>query len=355
VLSFAAMTQAAMLKCRRCGAAYAIGRRIPWCDCGGLLDVDFTPADLAITGADFSFWRYGGILPVRTRVSLGEPITPVVSLPAAGRTIDAKLEYLLPTGSFKDRGAAILVGAIKDAGIDGFIEDSSGNAGAALSAYAARAGLRCEIYCPASASPAKLIQVERTGAVIHRIEGPRDNTTAAVMARVGEAFYASHNWHPLFLHGTKTMAYEIAEQYGWNPPDHIIAPTGGGAVLLGLHLGFSELIGLGRMSRMPKLHAVQTEACAPLVYDDVKPRPSVAEGILTARPPRLSMLKNVVDSVTLVSEGEIIAGFRDLGRAGFNAEPTSAVVIPAVRKLAIDPADSVLVILTGSGLKSQLE
>jgi threonine synthase len=332
-----------------------MSRKMPWCDCGGLLEVAFTPADLSIVVGDFSFWRYRGILPIRSRVSLGEPITPVVSLQVAERTIDAKLEYLLPTGSFKDRGAAVLTGGMKDAGIDGFIEDSSGNAGAAISAYAARAGLRCEIYCPASASPAKLIQAERTGAVIHRIDGPRDNTTAAVMARVGSVFYASHNWHPLFLHGTKTVAYEIAEQYGWKPPGHIVAPTGGGAVLLGVHLGFSELIRLGRVDRMPKLHAVQTEACAPLVYDEVKPRPSVAEGILTARPPRLSMLKSVVDSVTVVSEEEIISGFRYLGRAGLNAEPTSAVVVPAVKKLAIDPADRVLVILTGSGLKSQLQ
>jgi len=238
-----------------------------------------------------------------------------------------------------------------DAGIDGFMEDSSGNAGAAMSAYAARAGIRCEIYCPASASPRKLKQIERTGATIHRIDGPRDNTTAAVKARLGNIFYASHNWHPLFLHGTKTMAYEIAEYYKWNPPPHIVAPTGGGAVLLGLHLGFTELIRLGRMQGMPKLHAVQAEACAPLVHEKVQARPSVAEGILTSRPPRLSMLKKVVDSVAVVSEDEIIDGFRQLAHAGFNAEPTSAVVIPGLNKLPIHPDESVLVILTGSGLK----
>ncbi len=327
---------------------------MPWCDCGGLFDLDFVPDQLQIAADDFSFWRYRGVLPIEDRVSLGEPITPIVKVDLDAHEVDAKLEYLLPTGSFKDRGAAILVSAMKAAAVDRFMEDSSGNAGAAMSAYAARAGLRCEIYCPASASPSKLIQVERTGAEIHRIEGPRDNTTAAVKAKVGEVFYASHNWHPLFLHGTKTMAYEIAEQYDWRLPQHIVAPTGGGAVLLGLHLGFSELIRMGRLSTMPKLHAVQAEACAPLVQKNVQPKPSIAEGILTANPPRLAMLRKVVDSVAVVSEQEILDGFHCLGRAGLNAEPTSAVVVPSLRKLPIPSGDKVLVILTGSGLKSSL-
>jgi len=298
-------------------------------------------------------WRYSAVLPVRTRVSLGEPITPIVSLPIPDRKVQAKLEYLLPTGSFKDRGAAVLVSAMVDAGVHKFMEDSSGNAGAAMAAYAARAGIQCEIYCPDSASPWKLKQIERTGATIHRISGPRDNTTRAVKDNT-EVFYASHNWHPLFLHGTKTMAYEIAEQYRWDLPDHIVAPTGGGAVLLGLHLGFSELIQFGRISRLPQLHAVQTAACAPLVEEIDQPKPSIAEGILTSRPPRLRMLKKVVDSVAVVSEDEILAGFHQLARAGFNAEPTSAVVLPALSKLPIASPDSVLVILTGSGLKSTL-
>ena len=333
------MEELPRLKCRICGNFQPISRKIPWCGCGGVFDLDYIPSGLE------------DILPVRTRVSLGEPITPIASLTIAGRSVDAKLEYLLPTGSFKDRGAAVLVGAMKDAGVDRFMEDSSGNAAASISAYAARAGLRCEIYCPSSASPSKLKQVERTGAVIHRIDGPRDNTTAALKSQIGEVFYASHNWHPLFLHGTKTMAYEIAEQYHWNLPQHIVAPTGGGSVLLGLHLGFSELIRMRRLSEMPRLHAVQAEACAPLVHAEVNPKPSLAEGILTSKPPRLAMLKQVVDSVAVVTEDEIKEGFFKLGREGFNAEPTSAVVVPAVSKLSIPRSESILVILTGSGLK----
>jgi threonine synthase len=238
-----------------------------------------------------------------------------------------------------------------DSGIDHFMEDSSGNAGAAMAAYAARAGIRCEIYCPEAASPWKLKQIERSGATIRRVPGPRDNTTAAVQRNLQGTFYASHNWHPLFLHGTKTMAYEIAEQYGWNPPMHVVAPTGGGAVLLGLHLGFTELMHLGRISRMPKLHAVQAEACAPLVRDVQQAGQSIAEGILTSRPPRLPLLKSIVDSVAVVTEEEIRDGFRFLCHAGLNAEPTSAVVLPALQKLPIPDNETVLTILTGSALK----
>ncbi len=245
----------------------------------------------------------------------------------------------------------MLVSAMVDAGIDRFMEDSSGNAGAAMAAYASRAGIQCEIYCPEAASPWKLKQIERSGATIHRVPGPRDNTTAAVQRNLQGTFYASHNWHPLFLHGTKTMAYEIAEQYGWNPPMHVVAPTGGGAVLLGLHLGFTELMSFGRILRMPKLHAVQAEACAPLVRDVQQAGQSIAEGILTSRPPRLPLLKSIVDSVAVVTESEIRDAFRYLTRAGFNAEPTSAVVLPALSKLPIGDDETVLAILTGSALK----
>jgi len=108
---------------------------------------------------------------------------------------------------------------------------------------------------------------------------------------------------------------------------------------------------MGRLRKMPKLHAVQAEVCAPLVYDNVQAKPSIAEGILTSRPPRLSMLRKAVSSVAVVSEAEILDGFHRLVRAGFNTEPTSAVVVPALDKLPIPSDESVLVILTGSGLK----
>ena len=341
------------LVCAACGRTEAIVRPIPWCECGGLFELDFEPSDFVIDQAVGSMWRYGSMLPVSEPVSIAETISPISEIRLGERSVAAKHDYLFPTGSFKDRGAAVFISVLKAAGIERFIEDSSGNAGAAMAAYAARAGIACEIYCPESASGPKLAQVERGGAEIHRIPGPRAEATAALMDRVGEVFYASHNWHPLFLQGTKTLAFEIAEQYNWQPPPHIVAPAGGGSVIIGLRRGFEELERLGKVGAVPRLYAVQADACAPLVYADVAPGPSLAEGILSPHPPRLDELRRSVSQVASVSEPEIEAGFEALCRQGVQVEPTTAVLWAGVGKLAIPPGEPVLVILTGAGLKFQ--
>ena len=339
------------LRCSVCARRFEINRKIPWCDCGGLFDLVFEPSSFDVDPDEFSMWRYRSMLPIGNRVSLGEPITPISNIRLADRSVDAKFDFLFPTGSFKDRGSAVFVSALQEAGIERFIEDSSGNAGASMATYAARAGIACEIYCPASASGPKLAQVERAGAVIHRIEGPRGRATEALGKRVGDTFYASHNWHPLFLHGTKTLAYEIAEQYGWDPPGHIVSPAGGGAVILGLELGFSELYRLGRIGSIPSLYAVQAEASAPLVQDVVEPRPSLAEGILSPNAPRLGRLREAIAGASMVSESEIEEGFRAMAGQGVQVEPTTAVLYSGVGKLDIPADQRILVILTGSGLK----
>ena len=342
------------LRCSQCGLDFEITRAVPWCDCGGLFDLAFEPSSFEVDLYEFSMWRYRSMLPIgEDRVSLGEPITPISSIRVADRSVDAKFDFLFPTGSFKDRGSAVFVTALQEAGIDRFIEDSSGNAGASMATYAARAGIACEIYCPSSASGPKLAQVERAGATIHRIEGPRQKATEALGKQVGTTFYASHNWHPLFLHGTKTLAYEIAEQYGWAPPRHIVSPAGGGTVLLGLELGFGELKKLGRIQSMPALFAVQAEACAPLVQELVQPGPSLAEGILSPNAPRLGRLRTAIAGAAMVSESEIKKGWESLARQGVQVEPTTAVLYSGVGKLDIPADERILVILTGAGLKFQ--
>ena len=206
--------------------------------------------------------------------------------------------------------------------------------------------------CSRSATASKIEQLERYGATVHRVAGPPKNATAALNKRVGTVFYASHNWHPLFLHGVKTLAYEIAEQYDWNPPLHIVALCGGGSIIPGLKLGFSELDRLGRLRRMPWLHAVQAEACAPLIGARIRPKPRLAEGILSPKPPRLAQVKAAVSSAVAVSEPEIEEGVRWLAGQGVLVEPTSTSAVAGTRKLRIPRAESVLVILTGSGLKA---
>ena len=181
-----------------------------------------------------SLWDYLDRLPVEESLSLGEPTTPLVSF----GDVLLKLEGALPTGSFKDRGAAVQVAALRERGITHVVEDSSGNAGAALAAYCARAGIRCDIYVPSSAPETKLDAIRAYGANLIPVDGPRANATLA--AEAADAHYASHAHDPMYLEGTKTFAFELYDQLG-GAPDAVVFPVGGGALLLGAHKGFQEL------------------------------------------------------------------------------------------------------------------
>jgi threonine synthase len=318
-------------------------------------------------------WRYVEALPpLEHRVSLGESMTPFIPLTHRGRTVWLKCDYLLPTGSYKDRGAAILVSHLKGLGLRRVVEDSSGNAAAALAAYAARAGIELEVFCPASASPGKLAQIKLYGAKLRLIEGPRQRTTEALERHVAATgdFYASHLWHPYFLEGVKTMAFELAEQNGWRPPEVILCPVGAGSILLGLYRGFRDLQSAGIVERLPRLFAVQAANICPVyrAYQrrdhDVQPlesaQPTLAEGIALPRPVRgallLQALRETNGGVTAVSEAEIRQGLVDLGRHGICVEPTSAVVLAGLDHLEeaglIQPQEQVVLVLSGFGLKA---
>jgi threonine synthase len=326
-------------------------------------------------------WRYAEALPVLPDpVTLGESVTPLVplapprALAGAGLTLLAKPEGGLPTGSYKDRGSATLVSLLAATGVRKAVEDSSGNAAASLAAYAARAGLTLTVFCPASASPAKLLQVRLAGQPLRRIEGPRRRATEALLAHIeatGER-YASHLWHPFFVEGLKTMAFEIAEGLGWRAPDAVVAPCGAGSILLGLHRGFVELRDAGVIGRLPRLLAVQAEAAAPLaaawragrrsgdVPPVADPKPSLAEGILLPAPVRSAELLGALTEsdgmVVAVTEEEIAAGVRALGVQGFAVEPTSAVVWPGLGRLrqagCVRDGDTVVAVLSAHGVKA---
>jgi threonine synthase len=305
-------------------------------------------------------------------VSLGEPATPLVPLEHAGRRVWLKCDYLLPTGSYKDRGSAVLMSHLAGVGLARAVEDSSGNAGASLAAYAARAGIELTVFCPASASPGKLAQVRLYGARLRLIEGPRARTTEALERHVAETgeFYASHLWHPYFVEGLKTLAYEIAEQEGWRPPDAVLCPVGAGSILLGLFHGFADLVAAKVLDRMPRLYAAQAANVSPVhrAFEagaaDVAPaegaQPTLAEGIALPRPVRgqriLEALRTSRGGTTAVSEAEIREAVRTLGRAGFCVEPTSAVVLPALDRLTaagrIQSSERVVLVLSGFGLKA---
>jgi threonine synthase len=318
-------------------------------------------------------WRYREALPpLAGQVSLGESMTPLIPFPRRGRDIWLKCDYLLPTGSYKDRGAAILMSYLQAMGIRRVVEDSSGNAAASLAAYAARAGIDIEVFCPASASPGKLAQIKLYGARLRLIEGPRRRTTEALERHVAATgdFYASHLWHPYFLEGVKTLAYEIVEQNGWHAPGVVICPVGAGSILLGLYKGFTELQQTGIIGHLPRLFAAQAANICPVYHayerhdSDVPPmadsQPTLAEGIALPRPVRgpqlLHAIRESAGGVAAVSEEEIREGLVILGRRGICVEPTSAVVVKALEHLedagTVLPDEQVVLVLSGFGLKA---
>jgi threonine synthase len=347
-----------------------LGPHVYRCGCGGPVDLVEAPLAGEPDAAAQGVWRYLPWLPVREPVSLGEPTTPLVALDWGDLDVDAKLEGALPTGSFKDRGAAVMVAGLHQHGSAGGVVDSSGNAGASIAAYCSRAGLACEVMAPAHASPGKLTQIVAYGARLVAVDGPRSASTDAALARAAEGLsYMSHMWHPLFLAGTETFAYELAEQLDGRMPDWVVIPSAAGTLLLGAHRGFLRLAAAGRIDRVPRLLAVQSEAAMPVVTawaagsDEpavVETRQGPAEGLLTARPPRgrqvLAAVRASGGAAVAVSDDELWAGHRRAARQGVYCEPTSAVALGAITvaraRGILTTGESVVCALTGSGLKA---
>ena len=177
-----------------------------------------------------SLWRYRAALPfqVDAPITMGEGCTPLLKRHLHGGRAFLKCEWFMPTGSFKDRGASVMLSLLRAQGIEQVLEDSSGNGGAAVSAYAAAGGMRAIIMAPASTSPAKTVQMSAHGAEVELIPGTRQDTSDAAVRRAESVFYASHNWHPFFLEGTKTLAYELWEDLGFAAPDHVVIPAAPG-------------------------------------------------------------------------------------------------------------------------------
>ncbi|MBN1464553.1 threonine synthase [candidate division KSB1 bacterium] len=362
----------AKLICSSCQKSYSENDPRWRCDCGGVLDIQFTPEfDVdKLRRRPFTMWRYREAIPVlhdENIISFYEGFTPLIDIDMGGISVKAKMDHLFPSGSYKDRGASVLISKVKELGIRHVVEDSSGNAGAAIAAYCARAQIECDIYVPSLASPEKLRQIESMGARLHKVSGSRQDAAEAVLHGGEAVYYASHSWNPYFLHGTKTLAYELCEQLDWRAPDRLIVPVGNGTLLLGAFIGFTELLTAAVIDKMPKLIAVQTANCAPCAeafhqgQDDIaviKDRPTLAEGIAVARPVRGSQIIKAVrrtdgDFLT-VTENEIKEWLHHLYYRGFYIEPTSAVVFAALSGYQkIDKKETVVTVMTGHGLKTQ--
>ncbi|RFU86822.1 pyridoxal-phosphate dependent enzyme [Streptomyces triticagri] len=323
---------------------------LEWCCpvCRGPLDLDHhpTPTPLkSLAGRVDSLWRYAECLPLGSpTVSLGEGRTPLV--PLAGN-VSAKLDFLQPTLSFKDRGAVLLAELALRLGPDRVVADSTGNAGTAVAAYCARAGLPVTVFVPGGTSPKKLTKMRAHGARVAEVDGDREAAAAAAREAADEAgtFYASHVFNPYFLHGTKTYVHELWEDLGGRLPEVLVVPVGNGTLLLGAALALRELHGAGLIGRMPALYAVQAEAVSPIATawragardlgEPASGAPTSADGIAIARPPRarqiLSTVREFGGDVLTVTDPEIEAAQRDLAERGLYVEPTATACWAAVR------------------------
>jgi len=357
----------------RSGRLYPIAHP-RWCSEDGLPLLVAPQAGItraAIETGERSLWRYAAALPVRVAdpVSLGEGMTPLVRRSLLGLDVLCKLEWFSPTASFKDRGASVMLSILREQGVREVLEDSSGNGGAAIAAYAAAAGMGARILVPEGTRSAKTAQMRAFGAALAFIPGDRQATEDAARREAGSMFYASHNWQPLFLEGTKTVAYELWEQGGFEAPDNVLIPTGAGSNVLGCDLGFSELLRAGEITRLPRLFAVQPEACAPIhaahvarlpAPPPVERRATIADGAAIARPVRgpevLAALCRSGGGTVAVREEEIARAQHRLAAAGLHVEPTAALPLAGLEQLLgegrITAGQRTVLLLTGSGLKS---
>lgn len=298
---------------------------------------------------------------------MGESRTPLVEFGG----YFAKSDHLFPSGSFKDRGSSVLSSCLLEIGVESAVVDSSGNAGASMAAYFARARIPLHVFVSTETSPAKLQAIRSHGARLVQVAGDRQAVAdeAVHFAETSGSYYASHQWSAFFLAGMRTLAWEIVEQMGASP-QAVVMPLGAGTMLLGAYQGFCELREAGLVERLPRIYGVQSEGCPPLALafaaglasiDDVSftSKDTAAEGIRVGRAPRarqiLAAVRDCAGSILTVGEPAIRRGWATLARDGIYVEPTSAVVIAAMEQLQMGAPNfsqsNTVVVLSGSGLK----
>jgi threonine synthase len=345
-----------------------------WCapDDGGY--VNLTPGTgltrQSIALGEIGLWRYRKAirLPRADTWTLGEGWTPLVPSDWDGASVLMKCEHMMPSGSFKDRGTAVLFNYLKQCGTTEILEDSSGNAGASYATYAAALGLDCRIMVPASAPAGKKTQIAAMGARVEAIEGSREDVAAAALKAAEVTFYASHNWQPFFIEGTKTLAFEIWEQLDFSVPDNIVVPLGYGSNVIGLYLGFLELQVASEIDRLPRIFGAQAANCAALYAAwqaggtavDFPISATLADGIASEKPVRVAEVMTATrqtgGAIVAADEDEIAASFQQLAGGGLFVEPTSATAGAVLSRLMatgiVAREETTVLVLTGHGLKA---
>ena len=375
------------LECPRCGARLDATRWQGLCpDDGAPLLARYALDTVAVGRDDVAnrppdLWRYHELLPVSGPehvVSLGEGMTPLLPAPRLGADLGVerlliKDEGLLPTGSFKARGAAVGVSRARELGARGLAMPTNGNAGAAWAAYAARAGLPMLVAMPTEAPSITRAECVAAGADLRLVDGLISDAGRLVAGLTRDP---AAGWsdvatlkEPYRIEGKKTMGFEIAEQLGWRMPDVIVYPTGGGVGLIGIDKALRELVELGWVSgELPRLVSVQATGCAPIVRafeaGAAESEPwidahTVAFGITVPKALGdflvLDAVRRTGGTAVAVDDAELLADLRVVGRLeGLFMSPEGAATVSAVRRLRgsgwIGAGDEVVVLNTGAGI-----
>ena len=376
------------LKCIKCSAEYSSDKILSFCEkCGSSLDyilnydviADLVDKDL-LARRPFNMWRYKEFLPIVDEskiVSIGEGGTPLIKSEKLAERLGLKFLYLKldccnPTGSFKDRGASAAISRALELGVKTIVGYSTGNAGVAQAAYAARAGLKSIIFVHKTASLEKLVQAMLHGSLVVRVDGTFEDA-ANLAKQCSKEFGWMFNGgviNPTRHHGKKTIAYEICEQLNWNVPDMYIQSVGVGTAAIGTYKGFKEFYDLGWIGEIPRIVCVQAEGCAPMVdafknnreeVVPVKDPKTVASAIAVGNPAGWPLLRKAVletnGIVDSVSDDEILEAGKLLAKLeGIFAEPAATAPIALLKKLRengeIDKDTRVVCMVSGHGLKA---
>ncbi len=359
--------------CTACGKKVQTSTTSACCSCGGLFELDFVEPDWDASLIDRDCWsifRYRRFMAVDDEawrsVTMGEGMTPIIEF-APG--VLFKMDYFMPTLSFKDRGAATLVSHMASIGVKTCVQDSSGNGGNAVAAYCARAGIACDIYVPQGTSPKKITMIESHGARVHVIEGTRDHCADVCRKEVFEhgAYYANHVYNPYFYEGMKAYIYETLEQLG-RIPANILVPLGNGTLFIGVIKALEHLQRSGVIKAFPNIIAIQSANCDPFcqgvqqgldVPAEVDVKPTIAEGIAIGKPMRgreiMSMIKRHNVRVVTAPEDKILECRARIARRGIFCEHTTAANLAAYEHYCelYGDAPDVLMPMCGAGIKSE--
>ena len=386
-ITYKTTSRLSSLVCSACGGYFSAFEAHTLSECCSMpliaqyeLDAKLSKEDLHQRAG--TMWRYRELLPVisdANMVSLGEGFTPILDLTNLANKYNLKSLLLKdegknPTGSFKARGLSMAISKAKEFGVSGCIIPTAGNAGVAMAAYCAKAGMKAIVVMPKHTPRAFQEECYWLGAEVHLVDGLINDCAvkAKELNKNNELLDVSTLKEPYRLEGKKTMGYEIAEQFNWQLPDAIIYPAGGGTGLIGIWKAFAELKALGWLDasvKLPKMVAVQAANCQPLVdtflgrqvnAKQYIGQPTLANGLAVPRPIgeplMLQVLKESNGTALSISEKDMVAGIREIGSSeGIFVAPEGAAVWMAARQLVeigyLSSNEQILLLNTGSGQK----